>query len=99
ESVRERLGWANTFRRWTEEIEGLAASPRQNIGPGRRLILIDVTNSASDPSNSGVINVSRRLAAQLLENPELFVVFGIWDNERDAYVLPTASQRPFLESY
>jgi glycosyltransferase involved in cell wall biosynthesis len=99
EYARERLGWNNTFARWTAEIEALATTRKPSIEPARRLILIDVTNSGSDPSNSGVINVTRRLAARLSEDPELFVVFGIWDRVACGYMLPTASQRPFLESY
>jgi glycosyltransferase involved in cell wall biosynthesis len=99
ECARERLGWTNTFAHWTAEIEALAKTRKPSIEQARRLILIDVTNSGSDPSNSGVINVTRRLAARLSEDPELFVVFGIWDRMAGAYVLPTALQRSFLESY
>jgi glycosyltransferase involved in cell wall biosynthesis len=99
ERVREHLKWANTFARWTAEIEALTASRTPDTKAGRRLVLIDVTNSATDPNNTGVINVTRRLAARLSEDPELFLVFGTWDGRAGEYVLPTASQRSFLEGY
>jgi glycosyltransferase involved in cell wall biosynthesis len=99
EHVREHLGWANTFARWTAEIEALTASRMPAIESGRRLVLVDVTNSGADPANTGVINVTRRLTARLPDDPELFVVFGIWDRGAREYVLPTPSQRSFLESY
>src|SRR5262249_10289227 len=98
ERIGERLQWTNTLGRWVDEIELLSKQSRLLIQTGRRVVLIDVTNSASDPSNSGVINVTRQLASRLSEDSELFVVFGIWDPAR-GYALPTASHRLFLESY
>jgi glycosyltransferase involved in cell wall biosynthesis len=99
ERVRERLQWADTLARWVAEIEELAERPILRTRPSRRLVLIDVTNSGSDPSNSGVINVTRQLARRLLDDSELFVLLAIWDRAAGGYALPTASQRSFLESY
>jgi glycosyltransferase involved in cell wall biosynthesis len=97
EQVKEDLRWGNTLARWTEEIESLAATATSRLQPGRRLVLIDVTRSGSDPSDSEVGNVTRRLAGHLLEDPELLVFFGAWDCAAGEYVLPTASQRSLLE--
>lgn len=95
----ERLGWSETFEHWIKQIESLTANARLTNGTSRRLVLIDVTNSSNDPANSGVINVTRRLAARLSTDAELFVVFAVWDRLDGGYVLPTAHHRSYLESY
>lgn len=95
EAARDRARWSKTLARWAEEIEALA--PKPNFRKGRRLVLLDATYSAQDSANSGVINVTRRLASELSMNTDLFVVFGIW--AAGNYVLPSEWNRAFLESY
>ncbi len=78
---RERFRWEETLARWSSAI---AAQPRDDIPrqpqPWRRLVLVDVSNSARDPANSGVIRVTRRLSRGLSERPDMDVVFVVWDD-------------------
>jgi glycosyltransferase involved in cell wall biosynthesis len=97
EAASGRARWSNTLARWTTEIEAVAAAPPPGNCRGRRLVLLDVTHSAQDSANSGVINVTRRLASQLVKRRELFVVFAVWSAA--GYVLPSEWHRTFLESY
>lgn len=99
EQVCQRLRWGDTFVRWTAEVEELATKPRPAFESGRRFVLIDVTSSGGDTANSGVINLTRRLAARLSENPRLLVIFAIWDDVAGEYMLPTAWHRSHLENY
>jgi glycosyltransferase involved in cell wall biosynthesis len=99
ERARERLRWGDTFVRWTTEIEKLAGSPGSAAQAGRRFVLIDLTTLASGSANSDEINLARRLAVRLSENPTLLVVVGIWDDVAGGYALPTASHRSHLENF
>lgn len=87
---RDRFGWDAVLERWRSEIEG-TSDARPEPGPGRRLVLVDVTNAARDPANPGVIRVTRRLTAELAEQGELDVVPVVWNLERSTYTLPNAS--------
>lgn len=97
ERAREHLRWADTFALWAAEIETLTAGPTLGGHPNRRFVLMDVTYSGRDPANSGIPNVTRRLASELSKNRDLFLVFGIW--AAGTYVLPSPWHRSFLESY
>src|SRR5262249_33664268 len=96
-AANQRLRWTNTFAGWASEIEQLAAAPVSRGQQSRRLVVMDMTNSAHDPANSGVINVARRLAAGLTTNDDLLVVRAVGAGE--SLVLPSAAQRSFIESY
>lgn len=98
EAFRRRSGWDSPLDCWTRSIES-AAQDRTVPQPeeGRRLVLVDVTNSAKDPANSGVVRVTRRLTAQLSRQRSLDVVPVTWDGERCRYTLVDPSQS-FLSS-
>jgi len=51
------------------------------------LIIIDVTNAARDPANSGVIRVTRRISCELQKLVQ--VLFVVWDQEKKQYFFPT----------
>jgi len=99
ERFHEKFGWFDTFARWAAEIEELAASPIPCGEPARRIVLMDITYTSRDPANSGIPNLTRRLAARLSENPGLFVIFVIWDRASGTYRLPATSDRSYLEAY
>jgi glycosyltransferase involved in cell wall biosynthesis len=98
ETLKRRAQWRYTLSEWTTEIDDLRSRAHGDRKGGRRLVLIDVTNSAIDPSNSGVIRVTRRLAAQLIGHPGTRLVPIVWDSYVSSYRLPTATERSFLES-
>lgn len=91
-----RLPWARTLERWWEEISALARWNRDRPLPrsGQRLVFIDVTNSTTDPANSGVIRVTRQISRRLQQHPGLDVVLVRWNHERHCYTLidPNSSQ-------
>lgn len=92
ETFSRRFAWDGPLERWEAEIRR-AADGRLWPEPaaGRRLLLVDVTNAARDPANSGVIRVCRRLTAELARNDAFDVVPVCWNLERSAYRLPDAS--------
>ena len=94
---RERFTWKATLAQWTEVILK-PPSPRRDAGPERRLILVDVSNSARDPANSGVIRVARRLSATLAARDDLDVLFVKWNHGSKAYECLSRENQPFLSS-
>ena len=53
-------------------------------------LIIDVTNAAKDPANSGVIRVTRRLGREFQRY--LDPIFVVFDQEANCYVLPTRQE-------
>ena len=86
---RNRLPWRDCLNSWYEEIRNAAldAAPARAEVQGRRMVLIDVTNSARDPANSGVVRVTRQLGVRLACDPSLDAVFVRWDFMARAYQL------------
>ncbi len=99
EAFRTRFTWARTLKAWTRAI--LApwhAAPEPEPVRGRRLVLVDVSNSARDPANSGVIRVTRRLTAELARDPAFELLFVRWQPETETYERLSAANEPFLMS-
>jgi len=102
---RERRQWEFTLSAWESEIcdavQGRAAAvvTARNESPGRRIILVDVTNASLDPANPGVIRVVRRLCAELQQNPDFELVFAAWDLQSEDYTFLNETRRKFLEGY
>jgi glycosyltransferase involved in cell wall biosynthesis len=99
EAFRARFTWDKTLKAWTRTIlapwhDGQVTSPR----PARRLLLVDVSNSARDPANSGVIRVTRRLMAEIVRDPSFDVLFVRWEAEAGGYARLSAANEPFLAS-
>ncbi|TXN08122.1 glycosyltransferase [Methylobacterium sp. WL103] len=96
---RERFTWAATLAQWTHAIlKPLHAHQQPEREVGRRLVLMDVSNSARDPANSGVIRVTRRLAAQLAEYVEFDLLFVRWNEQESRYERLSGYNYPFLSS-
>lgn len=53
-------------------------------------MVIDVSDSARDPANSGVVRVTRRLGRTL--QSQIDPLFVVWDAENYRYVLPTKEE-------
>jgi len=60
-------------------------------------LIIDVTNAARDPANSGVIRVTRRLSRELQRY--LDPIFVVWDHDAGGYVLPTKQESHQLSQF
>jgi glycosyltransferase involved in cell wall biosynthesis len=97
EKFRERFRWSSTLNQWATTVEELGVSALSSC-PGNRLILADVTNSAIDPANSGVIRVTRRLCAHLTDRSDMDLGFVVWNRELSRYTFLSPSQQPFLSS-
>lgn len=98
-AFRARFTWDATLKAWTRAI--LATwhdGTEPAVRPGRRLVLVDVSNSARDPANSGVIRVTRRLTAELVQDPAFDVLFVRWDSEAGGYIRLSGANEPFLAS-
>lgn len=95
-SFRARLSWAGTLARWTRAILEPLRRPIPQASEARRLIVMDVSNAARDPANSGVIRVTRRLAAALVQRPDLDILFVKWNAEHQAYERLSIHNYPFL---
>ena len=81
--------------RFIEEYSGiLKGADSGSGGLKRRLpsaLVVDVTSSTRDPSNPGVIRVTRRLSRELQlygEDP----IFVVWEQGTERYVLPTQDE-------
>ena len=98
-----RHRWAETLGAWEAEIVDAAGAGRSvsnfAIAKAVRTVLVDVTNAAVDPANSGVMRVTRTLCARLQKNPALRLAFARWDAGSRAYRLLDASQRARLATY
>ncbi len=64
--------------------------------PSTEVIFLDVTNSARDPGNPGIIRVTRRLGRALQSLAQVY--FVVWDSQRLAFVFPTDEEAGFLAS-
>ena len=89
EQFRERFRWHSVIDRYEEVMRATSSAAE----PGRFSdieIFVEVTNSTRDPANSGVIRVTRSVCRALQDicSP----VFVVWDQENEAYVMPTASE-------
>jgi len=78
---RRHFQWRDVLRRWIAELQMVrsstaAAAPMR---PSVRPLLIDVSSASADTANSGVIRVTRQLAARLVREPEVLCAFAWWD--------------------
>lgn len=102
-TFRGRLPWSETLASYWDEVSHLAARSRRLAGPlrlageRRRLVLIDLTNSARDSANSGVVAVARRLSARLIADERLDVVCVQWNSARNGY--EPADSEPVLTKF
>jgi glycosyltransferase involved in cell wall biosynthesis len=95
ERFHRRFRWRDVLDRWTEFV---LMPPRTPADPGHRLVLMDVSNSARDPANSGVVRVTRRLGAELQKLGEIDLAFVAWDPARHEYALLSPANLAFLSS-
>jgi glycosyltransferase involved in cell wall biosynthesis len=98
EKFRDRFRWSSTLDQWVSVVEELGFSASSRRPAGNRLVLVDVTNSAIDPANSGVIRVTRRLCAHLADRNDMDLVFVVWNRDLSRYTFVSPSQQRFLSS-
>jgi glycosyltransferase involved in cell wall biosynthesis len=77
--------WDRAIREYNEIFINGASNSNQSIS-----LIIDVTNAAKDPANSGVVRVTRRLSREFQKylNP----IFVVWDQTANCHVLPTKEE-------
>ena len=83
---------ANAF---TDLVAGREPAPRGERGPA--VIVVDVTKATRDPGNSGIIRVTRRVCRELQRHAR--VVFAVWDDALETYVVPTAAEYAQLAAF
>lgn len=83
----KRFPWSRTLEAWRAEICTTANSGTLRSVEAKQLLLVDVTNSAADPANSGVVRVTRQVTKRLLGDSRFEVVFVRWDRDRSSYCL------------
>ena len=96
QTFRDRFTWDRTLALWTDLIVG----PRQplKLSDARLIVVVDTSNSARDPANSGVIRVTRRLSAELSQRADLLVLFAKWNPEAGEYLFLSGADFEFLKS-
>jgi glycosyltransferase involved in cell wall biosynthesis len=89
QAFKGRLPWNLTLSRYWDEVTSLVGTSRSGgqVSSGRRMVLVDVTNSARDTGNSGVVRVARQLSAVLIKHELLDVICVRWEPERQAFAL------------
>jgi glycosyltransferase involved in cell wall biosynthesis len=80
-----RLRWSSTLEAWEKHAMELSVT-KSSLRTGRRLVVVDVTNSSSDPANSGVVRVTRQLCKQLQSDFRYDVILVKWNRELVSYV-------------
>jgi len=103
EKFRRHFRWSRVVQNYSDIFAGLI----QNGVSGRDVekmensqgmtLIVDVTNSARDPANSGVIRVTRRLCRALQRYAN--ILFVVWDQEANSYVLPTEAEHQQLSQF
>ena len=98
-----RRSWNQVAHEYLALIEKILKLPPHQSIPRKLLIrrdavwLIDVTNAAHDPANSGVIRVCRRLANEMQKIvPALFV---IWDPALHTFRFPYEAEAEQLSAF
>ena len=90
ESFRAGFRWEQVIDRYEESLLALTAPPDATRTSGSLQLFVDVSNSARDPANSGVIRVTRSLCRAMQQwcSP----IFVLWDPSIGAYVYPTEAE-------
>jgi glycosyltransferase involved in cell wall biosynthesis len=100
---KEKFTWVNAFAALDAAVQRVVATTdRLHAGNAAALLsdtalIIDVTNSAHDPANSGVVRVTRRFS-RALQN-YMSPLFVVWDGSINKYVFPTATEFATLGHY
>ena len=94
---RERFTWNRAVKEYEEIFEQLTYEDHQPVTSKAVSIIIDVTHSTKDPSNSGINRVTRR-TSRLLQGYE-DLLFVVWDGKHKHYVLPTPQEFDQLSAF
>jgi glycosyltransferase involved in cell wall biosynthesis len=92
--------WKNAARQVLDILsDSDSKRPERKLSPLMlaNLLIIDVTNASRDTANSGVVRVSRQLAAQLSKISP--VLFTCWDPEINSLRFPTKDELQVLSSF
>lgn len=102
-TVKDKFKWHNFYHKYSEIFENLVLGrvtfERNNLIYDEQPleIFIDVSNSAIDPANSGVIRVTRRLSASLQQFAK--PLFVLWDTSINEYVFPNECEYKQLSEF
>lgn len=89
ESFRSYFKWERVINEYNAILEELISENDKYINEKISLI-IDVTNAAKDPANSGVIRVTRRISREFQKY--LDPIFVVWNPQDNCYVFPTKQE-------
>lgn len=89
ENFRDYFKWERVIHEYNVILEELISENDKHLHEKISLI-IDVTNAAKDPANSGVIRVTRRISREFQKY--LDPIFVIWDPQDNCYVFPTKQE-------
>jgi glycosyltransferase involved in cell wall biosynthesis len=96
ERFRADFRWEQVVDRYEERLLNVATATESGRASNYQLF-VDVSNSARDPANSGVIRVTRSLCRALQQwcSP----IFVLWDGSTNAYVYPTQGEYQQLGAF
>jgi len=89
ENFRSHFKWERVIREYNVILEELISQNDKHLKEKISLI-IDVTNAAKDPANSGVIRVTRRISREFQNF--LDPIFVIWNPQENCYAFPTKKE-------
>lgn len=89
DKFRNYFKWERVIREYNVTFEELLSENDKHLQEKISLI-IDVTNAAKDPANSGVIRVTRRISREFQNY--LDPIFVIWNSQDNCYVFPTKQE-------
>lgn len=93
----DNFKWSRVIKNYEDIFLDLLRENTRRSSKKSLSLIIDVTNAAKDPANSGVIRVTRRISRELQKyvNP----IFVIWSADQNCYVLPTAKEFEILGKF
>jgi glycosyltransferase involved in cell wall biosynthesis len=96
EKFRNYFKWERVIQEYKAVLEELISENNKHLQEKISLI-IDVTNAAKDPANSGVIRVTRRISREFQNY--LDPIFVIWNSQDNCYVFPTKKEFQILGQF
>lgn len=96
ENFRNYFKWERVIHEYNSILKELISKNNEPLHEKISLI-IDVTNAARDPANSGVIRVTRRVSREFQRYSD--PIFVVWNPEDNRYVFPTKKEFQILGQY
>ena len=99
-SSRVEFKWSTATATYLRSLLDIGSSPAVvQQASARPLVIADVTNSSSDPANTGVTRVTRRLLGELQRASEIDLIYVWWDKDTGEYRFLDDTRRQYLSGY